>query len=234
MAELIRQSDKLSEQTNKEKEIKAKVVAFSRETAGNRSISVLKTYFNMLCPTIEDKVMFVAMYNKMYPDQVNILKYLAEWLDEAFLNYCNNKVVKEEINRLAKLYKDLFVKKPNNSKMESYGAGNMAPTWQDSERYKQYTDPYNYVNVEKSKTEEQKKEGLLSRIFRKVFKPKAEISKVSIEEVNRARPEQSQTYSQDKVQEQIRIERYNNRVKERVEKMYAQPALYKGESAMHW
>ena len=227
MAQTTVQGYAQSQSPGKLAETRAKVIALSNEISKFPDLSTFKSYFEWLCPSIEEKVMFVAVYNKIYPNQLGILKCLSEWLDQAFANYCNNNIIQKEVDKMAQLYRTAY----EDQNSYTYRDVKHTPAW-ENKPYQKYADPYNYVSVKPAETEPAKR-SFISKMFGKFSDKKPEVSHVTSEEINEAKPAKRPTYSPEEVQAQIRLERYNNKVRERAQKIYSQPVFEKEEVAMH-
>lgn len=191
-------------------EVRAKVVAFKNQIKQIRAPEILKGYLNFLCPTIEEKVAFVSMFDKTYPQDKEIQKILAEWLDEEFAKHCNQQIVKGEVNKLKGIYQAVY---------------GYAPEKQTSMQDENENPAKNAEQPQQPK----KKIGLMSKLFGGLFgKKKGEVSKLSSEELSAAK---GQTLAVEKTNipdynAEYKLQKYNERVAKRAEMSRAASLAY--------
>lgn len=188
-------------------ETKAKVVTFANQLNRITSIEMMKGYLNFLCPTIQEKVAFVAMFGKTYPQDKEVRDLLEKWLDEEFAK-CASQTA-SGIEKLSEVYKS------------AYGA--------DAEDKKRET-----ADVEAQK--QQKKEGLLKRLLKSVLGigKSSHVSPLSNEELVQAREfaGRKQNEAKSEIDAELKLKAYNEKVAKRAEMTRLSPAYEKGASVM--
>ena len=210
------------------KEIKSKVVAFANQIDAIKDTTVVQGYLNYLCPTIEEKVAFVSMFDKTYPEATEIQALLSNWLDAEFAKYCNQSVVSKEIDKLKRIYQDVY----GSSKPTRYERRTDVPYGSEKDQTFTLSAEQDPQNQEKSKHKFS-----LATMFGRLFgKDKsARVSKLSEEELLAARgglrASQNQASEKDYNLE-YRLQKYNERVAARAEMSRLSPMFEKDASVM--
>ena len=202
-------------------EIQAKVVAFASQMNTIKNFEEMKGYLNYLCPTIQEKVAFVSMFDKTYPQNKEASMLLSAWLDTEFVRHCNQNVVKQEIESLKDLYQQI------------YNGGNEKSREQDTQPIEEQPD-----NV-LSETEQKENKGLFGKLFGGLFHKhqKGMVSKLSLEELSIAKSGLLDNgFANSKpirdYDAEYRLKSYNEKVAKRAEMARLSPEFEKDVSIM--
>lgn len=157
--------------------IQKKIELFISQIPKANNISELKNLFCNLCPTIEEKIVFISLFEEIFPNEKLVSKYLCKWLDENYLEEERQKQGNKNLNKYANLF--------NDTKLHSVQA---APV--NSVAQSQFNNNYGLSDLSKNIIQREHKQSLLNKIKGLVKKlnpkQKARVSKVSSLELKEA------------------------------------------------
>ena len=210
-------------------EIKAKVIAFHNDKDKAKTEIIKRGYFNALCPTLAEKARFYEDYRQKFPEDTATLKMIEEEL---------KKQREKEENRSREKYPQSVpeiatVLAGDMTNLAGKALGQMIDNFKQSNksrlnnRYVSFSDNAYYGESVGLEGFEALKIGSASKrrfnIFG-LFGGRRENAKPMIERVSIATTQAERLLMQNKIENDARLQRYNESVKQRAMQRASEPA----------